>query len=258
MSERRPSPLPPESRRRFPGSWKAWSNAGVLLVSAAILVFLVWNRLTHGTAILADPGFQEWAAWLLLLLCFTLALNLLLDAGSAWREGLERRALPLARIAPEGKERSFQTAGPSRPVTRHFLGHFGRNFRRFYAFHRYEPPYVAHYYFAKSGSLSLLGLPCTKAGLLLLFLAFHGSLAEGELSVLPSAILAAGLFFVIFGLLTRWTVPYRKVWLRMVEEQNRVCLTLSFSGPAKDRWFDTFCKSFAGHSGIVSCSTQSR
>jgi hypothetical protein len=212
----------------------------------------------HGTAVRADQGFQDRAAGLSLLLCFALALNLALDAGCAWREGLERRELPPSRIEPKSRERSFRTVEPSQPVIRHFLIQLDRNFRRFYAFHRYEAPYVAHYYFAKRGSLSLLGLPCTKAGFLLFFLAFHGSFPEGELSVLPAAMLGAGLFFVVFGLLTRWTVPYRKAWLRMVGEENRVCLTLSFSGPSKDRWFDAFCRSFPGHSGIVSCSTQSK
>jgi hypothetical protein len=219
---------------------------------------LVWNRLAHGTAIRADPGFEDWAAGLFLLLCLALLLNLLLDAGSALHEGLERREFPPTPIAPKSRERSFRTEEPVQRVIRHLLGQLGRDFRRFYAFHRYEAPYVAHYYFAKRGTLSLLGLPSIKAGFLLSFLAFHASLAAGGWPAPGSVILASGFFCAMFGLLVLWTVPYRKVWLRMVEEENRVCLTLRFSGPARDRWFDAFCRSFAGHSAIVSCSTQSR
>jgi len=64
--------------------------------------------------------------------------------------------------------------------------------------------------------------------------------------------------FVVAGLLIRVVVPYRKVWLRIVEENNRICLTCSFLGRSRDRWFEAFCRSVETQSGVVSCSTHSK
>jgi hypothetical protein len=214
----------------------------------------------HGITVKEDPAFQTWAVRLFLLLGFVLAFSLLLEAGCAFQEGLERRALPPLRDAYM-RERSFRTAGPGRDLIRHCVGQMDKNFRRYYAFHHYQPPYVAYFYHGKKGSLSLLGLPGMKTGFLLLFLIGTTFVGRGEgrdLQGWEGSLLGAGCLFVVAGLLIRFAVPYRKVWLRIVEENNRICITFSSFGRSGDRWFEAFSKSIETQSEVVSCSTQSR
>ena len=261
MRERPEMSLPPGASPRFHGSFRAWNDGILLLVATIVLGFLVWNTVLHGTAVKEDPDFQAWAARLFLLLCFTLAFSLLTDAGSALQEGLERRELPPSRDASSLRERSFRTSEPLLPLIRHCTGELDKHFRRYYAFHSYEAPYLAYFYLAKKGSLSLLGLPWMKTGLLLLFLIGTTSVGHGKGTDFQDwewALLGVGCSFVVAGLLIRVAIPYRKVWLRIVEENNRICLTLSSFGRSGDRWFDSFCKSIETQSGVVSCSTHSR
>lgn len=234
----------------------------LLLVTTTVLVFFVWNMGLHGTAVKEDPGFQSWAARIFLLLGFVLALSLLLDAGCALQEGLERRELPPLRGASSVRERSFRTAGQGRALVRHCIGQMDKHFRRYYAFHHYQAPYVAYFYHGKKGSLSLLCLPWMKTGFLLLFLigttSVVGRGGETDLHGWEWTLLGAGCLFVVSGLLIRVTVPYRKVWLRIIEENNRICLTFSSFGRSGDRWFEALCRSIETQSGVVSCSTHSR
>ena len=247
--------------RRFDESFRAWSNGILLLVATIVLVFFVWNMILHGIAVKEHPAFRSWTERLFLLLWLLLAFNLLLEAGGAWKEGARRKELPPVRGASSVRERSFRTAGPTFPLLRHCRGRLDKQFRRYYAFHHYQAPYVAYFYHAKKGSLSLLGLPWMKTGFLLLFLVAITSVARGDFSGFQwweSTILGVGCFFVIAGLLIRVAVPYRKFWLRIVEEDNRICLTLICSGRSEDRWFEAFCGSIETQSGVVSCSTHSR
>jgi hypothetical protein len=247
--------------RRFKPSYKAWSDGMLLLVATTVLVFFVWNMGLLGIAVKEDPGFHAWAARLSLLLGFVLAFNLLLDAGCALREVLGRRELPPIRDASSLRERSFQTAGPGRDIIRQCTGHMDKQFRRYYAFHHYQAPYVAYFYHGKKGSLSLLGLPCMKMGFLLLFLIGTTSVGRGggtDLHGWEWTLFGAGCLLVVAGLLIRVAIPYRKAWLRIVEENNRIHLTLSCSGRSRDRWFEAFCRSIEIQSGVVSCSTHSR
>jgi hypothetical protein len=136
-----------------------------------------------------------------------------------------------------------------------------KHFRRYYAFHHYQAPYLAYFYHGKKGSLSLLGLPWMKAGFLLLFLLGTTYVGRGggtDLRGWEWTLLGSACLFVVAGLLIRWAVPYRKVWLRIVEENNGTCLTLSCSGRSGDRWFEVLCRSIESQSGVVSCSTHSR
>jgi len=245
----------------FQESCRTWSNRVLLLVATITLAFFVWNMVLHGMAVREDSAFQAWTGRLFLLLWFVLAFSLLLEAWSACQEGLKRQELPPIRGASSVRERSFRTTGPGQPLIRYCAGQMDKHFRRFYAFHRYQAPYVAYFYYAKKGSLSLLGLPWMKSGFLLLFLIGYTSLARGGFSDLmgwESTILGAGCFSVIAGLLIRVAVPYRKVWLRIVEENNRICLTLSCCGRPRDRWFEAFCRSIETQSGVVSCSIHSK
>lgn len=262
MRERPESPSRPDVSRRFEPSYKAWSDTILLLVATTVLVFFVWNMILHGIAVMEDPAFLAWAARLFLLLGFSLALSLLLEAGSAWQEGIKRRELPPVRGASSIRERSFRTDGQGRPLVRHCIGQMDKHFRRYYAFHHYQAPYVAYFYYGKKGTLSLLGLPWMKTGfLLLLFLLGTTQIGRGggtDLHGWERTLLISGCLFVIAGLLIRLAVPYRKVWLRIVEESNRICLTLSCSGPSGDRWFEAFCRSIETQSGVVSSSTHSK
>jgi len=100
-----------------------------------------------------------------------------------------------------------------------------------------------------------------KTGFLFLFLTgttFFGRGWGTDLRGWESTLLGAGCLFVVGGLLIRVAVPYRKVWLRIVEENNRICLTLSCFGRSGDRWFEAFCRSVETQPGVVSCSTHSR
>jgi hypothetical protein len=247
--------------RRFEASFRAWSSGILLLVAAVTLALFVWNMILHGVAVKEDPAFWIWAERLFLLLGFALAFNLLSEAGSALQEGLQRRELPPVRDAPFAREISFRTAAPALPLLRHCKGEMDKHFRRYYAFHHYQAPYVAYFYHAKKGSLSLLGPPWMKAGFLLLFLVGATSAGRGDSSSLQGwewTLLGAGCLFVVAGLLILVAVPYRKVWLRIVEENNRICLTCSSLGRSRDRWFEAFCRSIETQPGVVSCSTQSR
>ena len=247
--------------RRFKPSYKAWSDGILLLVATIVLVFFVWNMVLHGIAVKEDPAFQTWAARLFLLLGFVLAFSLLLEAGSALQEGLKRRELPPIRGASSVRERSFRTAGQGRLPIRHCTGQMNKHFRRYYAFHHYQAPFLAYFYHGKKGSLSLLGLPWMKTGFLLLFLLGSTYVGRGggtDLHGWEWALLGSGCLFVVAGFLVRVAVPYRKVWLRIVEENNRICLTLSCSGRSRDRWFEALCRSIETQSGVVSCSTHSR
>ncbi len=247
--------------RRFKPSYKAWSDGILLLVATIVLVFFVWNMILHGITVKEDPGFQTWAVRIFLLLWFALAFSLLLEAGSALQEGLNRRELPPIRGASSVRERSFRTAGPGRALIRHCTGQMDKHFRRYYAFHHYQAPYVAYFYHGKKGALSLLGLPWMKTGFLLLFLVGITAVARANFSGFQwweSTILGAGCLFVVAGLLIRVAVPYRKVWLRIVEENNRSCLTFSSFGRSGDRWFEALCRSIETQSGVVSCSTHSK
>ncbi len=245
----------------FTGSWTAWGNTILLLVAAVTLAFLVWHIILDGTAARESETFRAVANEILLLLCLALAFSLLLDAWNVWQEGLRRKELPPRRGTSSVRERIFRTEGPARPLFRYCTEELDRHFRRFYAFHRFQAPYVAYLYYAKKGSLSLLGLPSMKTGFLLLFLVGHTTVArggKGDLLGWESIMSAAGCSFVIAGFLICAVIPYHKVWLRIVEENNRICLTLSCYGRSKSRWFETFCRSIKTQSGVVSCSIHAK
>ena len=247
--------------RGFDKSFRAWNDGILLLVATIVLVFFVWNMILHGIAVKEDPAFRAWTERLFLLLWLALAFSLLLEARSALQDGLNRRELPPIRGASSARERSFRTAGKGQPLIRHCTGQMDKHFRRYYAFHHYQAPYVAYFHYGKKGSPSLLGPLWTKAGFLLLFLLITTYVGRGggtDLHGWEWTLLGSGCLFVVAGLLIRVAVPYRKVWLRIVEENNRVCLTLSCSGSSGDRWFEALCRSIETQSGVVSCSTQSR
>jgi hypothetical protein len=247
--------------RGFEKFFRVWNDRILLLIATIVLVFLAWNMILHGIAVKGDPAFRAWAERLFLLLGFALTCNLLLEARSALQEGLNRRELPPIRGASSARERSFRTAGQGRPLIRHCTGQMDKHFHRYYAFHHYQAPYVAYFYHGRKGSPSLLGLPWMKTGFLFLFLlmtmhAGHGG--ETDLHGWERILLGSGCLFVVAGLLIRVAIPYRKAWLRIVEENNRIYLTLSCSGRSGDRWFETLCRSIETQSGVVSCSTHSR
>ncbi len=244
-----------------PGPWTALSNGVLLLVSAITLAFFIGHLALDGTAFGEPEAFRTLAAKMFLLLCAALAFSLPVDTVNILREGLKRNELPPCRDDSPVRERIFRTAGPARPLFQACTEQFDRHFRRFYAFHRFQPPYVAYFYYAKKGLLSLLGLPCMKAGFLLLFLAGYAALGRGENADLqgwPFLTSAAGCSLVGAGFLLRAMVSYRKVWLRVVEENNLFCLALSCTGRSKKRWFEAFCRPLGSQSGAVSCSIQER
>ncbi len=261
MSERPERPSPPGTRRKLGTSYKTWSDRFLLVAAAVVLAFFIWNTFVHGLTARENPLFLAWAEGLLLVLCAAVVFSLLAEARHAWQEGLERQEPPPSNGAPSVQERSFRSAGTAEALLRHCTRHLDKHFRRFYAFHRYQAPYVAYLYYAKKGSLSLLGIAWAKTGFLLLFLVGYTYMARGDFSEplgWEKAILGAGCLLVLSGLLIRATVPYRKVWLRVVEENNRTCLTLSCRSRSRDRWFEALCESIETQAGVVSCSTQSR
>ncbi len=261
MRDRPESAFPAGTNRRSWATCRTWANRFLLVVAAVLLAFLTWNMFFHGTAVREDPAFRAWAGGLLLALCAAVAWSLSAEAGHAWQEGLERRESPPAPGASSVRTRSFRFAGPAETLLRHCTGHLARHFPRFYAFHRYQAPHVAYLFHAKKGSLALLGLPWARAGFLLMFLAGYVFIARGdfqEIRAWEAATLCAAGFLVATGLFFRAAVSYRKVWLRFVEENDRLCLTLTFRGPSGDRWFDALCDSIETQAGAVSCSSQSR
>jgi hypothetical protein len=215
----------------------------------------------RGIAIKDILHYQIWIERFLLLLCALLFSSAFLQASGAWREGLLRQELPRAFDSAFLKERSYRTEGPGQTLIQHCVRELDRHFRRVYAFHRYQPPHLVYFYYAKKGSFSLLGLPLLKIGCLLFFLTCYVVLIRGDSSAIRGwerVPLAVGSLFVMSGLVIRVTASYRKTWFRIVEENNTVCLTLSYIGPSKDGWFEGVCRSLEAHSGVVSCSTQSR
>ena len=261
MCERSESFSSPHTNRRRKQSLRILSDRLLLLLAALALAFLVWNTAVHGIAVKEILHCQVWIERFLLLLCAVLVPSAVLQAREAWWEGIRRQELPRATDPASLKERSFRTEGPAQNLIRHCVRELDRHFRRLYAFHRYQPPYLVYFYYAKKGSFSLLGLPFMKTGCLLFFLTCYVTLSRGDSSAIQGwerVLLGMGCLFVICGLMIRVTVSYRKTWLRVVEENNGVCLTLSHLGPSKDDWFEGFCRSLETHSGVVSCSTQSR
>lgn len=261
MLEPRKSPSPAETGRRFLDSCRAWTDRALLLLAVAALAFFAWNLFRNGWAVRDDQDFRAWAEVLFLLLCVALGFSLVLEVGSAWREGLRRMELPPRTGAPHARQRSFRAAGPVRPLIGHCTAELDRHFRRFYAFHRYQAPFTAYFYYAKRGSLSLLSAPWMKTGLFLFFLIGATTVPRGASPVLrgwETVILEAGGFLVISGLFIRAAVPYRKVWVRIVELNDRACLTLSCSGRSRDPFFEAFSRSLETQSGVVSCSIHSR
>ena len=261
MCERPESSSSPHRCPRLEASCRVLSDRILLLVIALALAFLVWNASVRGIApeeILHD---MVWPERFLLLLCAFLFCSAVLHAREAWREGIRRQELPRATGPAFLEERAFRTEDPTHELTKHCVRQLDRHFHRLYAFHRYQPPYLAYFFYAKKGSFSLFGLPCMKTGFLLFFLTCYAILSRGEpLAVqgCESVLLGVGCLFVISGLVIRVAVSYRKIWLRIVAENNGVCLTLSHFGPSNDNWFEGFCRSLEAHSGVVSCSTQSR
>lgn len=261
MSEQSESSSSPYTKGRREAWLRTLNDRLLLLFAVLALAFLVWNMAVHGIAVKEILGCQVWIERFLLLLCAVLVASAVLQAREAWREGIRRQELPRAMDPASLEERSFRTEGPTQDLIQHCVRELDRHFRRLYAFHRYQPPHLVYFYYAKKGSFSLFGLPFMKTGCLLFFLTCYVALSKGDSSAIQGwegVLMGIGCFFVISGLMIRVAVSYRKTWLRIVEENNRVCLTLSHLGPSKDDWFEGFCRSLETHSGVVSCSTQSR
>ena len=255
MSERPKSPSLPETNRRLEESCRTSSDRILLIVATATLGFFLWNTVQHGTGVADDHAFQAWSARFFFLLCIALAPSTILHARKAWREGLKRKELPRIQEFPFIKERSFRTEGPAQALIQHCTGQLDRFFRRFYAFHRYQAPYVAYFYYAKKGSFSVFGLPWMRTGFLLFFLICAVSLSRRDSPPLQAwelTVLGLGCLLVMSGLLVRLTVSHQEVWLRIVEENNRVCLTLSHLGGRRRNVFEGLYRAFTrneAHSG---------
>ena len=252
MRERPKLPSLTETNRRLEESCRTSSDLILLLVATATLGFFLWNMVHHGTAVADDDAFHSLSARFFFLLCIALAPSTILHARQAWREGVKRKELPPIREFPFLKERSFRTEGPAQPLIQHCTGQLDRFFRRFYAFHQVQAPYLAYFYYAKKGSLSLLGRACMRTGFFLLFLVCAVSLARHRFPALQAwelTVSGSGCLFVISGLLIRLTVSYQKVWLRIVEENNRVFLTLSCLGGRRRNLFEALCRAFTRNDG---------
>lgn len=237
------------------------SDGILLLVAVLTLGFLVWNLVGHGICVNGDPEFRTWSGRLSLLLCLALVPGTALHARDAWRKGLERQALPIERHPSSMKECTFRQEGPVQPVIRQCVERLDGAFHRFYAFHRYQPPYLAYFFYAKQGSSSLFGLPLARIGFVLLFLTCALSLSRGEPPVLLGwelLVLAMGGLLVLSGLIIPLAISYREIWVRIIEENNRVCLTVSCFGCSKGNWPEPFCLSRNAHAEVVSCSTHSK
>ena len=246
MSERSKSIASPENNRRREGPCRILSDGILLLVAVLTLGFLVWNTVVQGAGVSGDPDFWTWSVRLFLLLCIALVPGTALHAADAWRQGLERQALPIERHASSMQERSFRVEGPAQPLIHQCVEELNRQFHRFYAFHRYQAPYLAYYFYAKKGSLSLFGFPLMRVGFLVFFLTCSLSLSRGEPSILrgwePMVLLMGGVL-VLSGLVIPLAISYREIWVRILEENNRLCLTLSCFGCSKGNWVEPFCRS---------------
>ena len=259
------SPSSPERRRASDGLCRALTDRLLLLVASVALAFLLWSTALHGMAVKDHHTLRAWSERFFILLCIALAPSAVLETRNALHEGLKRQELPPTQAPSSSmEERSFRTAGPTRSLIRHCTGLLNQRFRRFYAFHRYQAPYVVHFYYAKKGSLALLGLPLTRTGFLLLFLFFSLSLLRRDFPARPGwewGVLGMGCLLLVTGLLIRFTVSYRKFWLRICEENNRVWITLNGHGRRRGREFERLyseLREFEPHAEVVSCSTQAR
>jgi hypothetical protein len=238
------------------------SDRLLLLVALVALAFFLSNVFLHGKDVADDPAFQTRSERALFVLSAALALSAVLHARNAWREGFKRKELPPNQGSSLVKERSFQTEGPGKALIQHCTTQFERFFRRFYAFHRYHPPYVVYFYYAKRGSFSLAGGVFMRTGFLLFFLVCTLS-RQGlpALKVWELLVLGLGCLFVISGLLIHLTVSHQQVWLRIIEENNGVFLTLSCLGDRNCRGFEELYHALTRHdvqAEAVSCSTHSR
>jgi hypothetical protein len=261
LNEQPERPASAARRLRWEASCKDWSDRILLFVAVIALAFFVWNGLLHGVTVREAPVFQNRAQWVFLLLCAALAFSLFLEARHAWEEGIRRREIPSMHAVPAARERSFRSQGPAQTLFRLCTEQLDKHFRRFYAFHHYQNPHLAYFYYAKKGSVSLTGPVWMKTGFLLFFLIFGFHVAKGwgtPLTDWQSVILGAGCLLVAAGLLISLAVSYRKVWVRIVQENDRVFLTVISSGRGGDTWFEGFYRSIETHSGVVSCSTHSR
>ncbi len=209
-------------------------KAGRAILLAGLLSLLclfTWHLVRFGSAggeRLREGGVAGKA---FLLVCITLAANLPLELGSAIEEALNVRELPPEGIQGASSVR-FRKHGPASVSIRETKERLEERFPRFYAFHRYEPPFVVHFYFAKRGIPRLFALPLAELGFLALFV-FAGlnllSAPAQASELLPAAAALSG----SVALLLRLLVPYEKLWVRMVEEDGSLDLTLTCHPPRR-------------------------
>ena len=100
-----------------------------------------------------------------------------------------------------------------------------------------------------------------RIGFLFFFLICTLSLFRGDPFMLRGwewMMMGIGALLILCGLVIRLALFYRKFWVRIVEENDRLCFTLSCSGRWKHNWLEGFCKSLDAQVEVVSCSTHSR
>lgn len=142
-------------------------------------------------------------------------------------------------------ERRFEWEGSTENLIPHCLEVLERQFHSFYAFHRFHPPYLVFYYYAKKGCVSLFALPWIKTGFLFLFV--YAILMETD-CMRPEAAgwvtLGVVLIFWIPGILIYGLFSYRKLWLCIAEGNGKRFVTVTCCVPFRRKQEDRLCTSF--------------
>lgn len=251
----------PQGIHRTEESLRPLSHRLLLSLLTVTLAFLIWNLVLSGTAVRQEPGFRAWSRGLCLVLCLALAIPTGLQARYAWREGVRWQACPPAGNPRTIRERSLRVRGPAAPLIQHCVRELEKQFPRFYAFQRYRAPYLAYFYYAKKGVLSLFGLPFAQTGFLFLFLIGYSALSRGDGSAFREwerVNLAIGGISVVSGLGICVMSSFQRTWIRVVEDLGGVCITLSVIGRLRKNGLEGLWRSLDPYAEVVSRSTHSR
>jgi len=194
-----------------------------LLTCTLLLGFLLFAP--PGKCPAGRPCSLPWYAEVLLpLLALVLCGDLIVQFRGAVRETMNRKEPPpLAQPAPCWGEERFRRPQSGQTPESPLFGGLQTPFRRFYAFHVFEPPHLSYYYYSRKGLFSLFALPWIKAGFLLLFGLWYGDFTRSMFCTresLPLLLLAVFLVFWLPGMLLLALCPYRRLWISVTEEDR--------------------------------------
>lgn len=218
----------------------------LLVLAVLAILSLLLNGHNLGVGLSEHDRLFEFPMIVFSLLSIVLLLNIVLQSRNSFREATRILKDPPSSSRQFGpfEKHGFHWKKSTQVLISCCLEELEKNFRRFYSFHRFHPPYLVFYYSAKKGVLSLFAIPWIKTGFLVLL---GYALLMDRNCIDPGAagwvVLATALCFWIPGLLTYRFFPYRKLWLCFTEEGGKRYLTVTYGSPIGQTQEDRLCAS---------------